>query len=202
MPIGNAVMPEIKHFPAVFTGGEIQYHQQQWFVDERDTFMNWLRSEFAAANAIIDCLVQHLGVIGESGEYDGVVGAIQQRRVNWNQVLLMQQYYSVSEVAYALQQAAWRRQKRFTKPVVKEFRKVRQWQRFEAVNVKEGCNSTVDDHGNKANFAVKEARVIDKSEELKFENKVETKDDVNFNLQNNEQKKGNNVYVLLFELWF
>ncbi|WJX56682.1 hypothetical protein P8452_76527 [Trifolium repens] len=183
-------MPEIKHFSAVFTGGEIQYQQQQWFFDERDTFMNWLRSEFAAANAIIDCLVQHLGVIGESGEYDGVVGAIQQRRVNWNQVLLMQQYYSVSEVAYALQQVAWRRQKRFTKPVVKEFRKVRQWQRFEAVNnVKEGCNSSVDDHGNKVNFAVKETRVIDKSEELKFENKVETKDDVNFNLQNNEQKK-------------
>ncbi|GAU33395.1 hypothetical protein TSUD_20880 [Trifolium subterraneum] len=121
--------------------------------------MNWLRSEFAAANAIIECLVQHLGVIGESGEYDGVVGAIQQRRVNWNQVLLMQQYYSISEVAYALQQ------------------------RFEAANVKEGCNSTVDYHGNIANFAVKETRVIDKSEELKFENKVD------MNSQNNEQKK-------------
>ncbi|MCH98060.1 hypothetical protein A2U01_0019059, partial [Trifolium medium] len=92
-----------------------------------------------------------------------------------------------SEVAHALQQVAWRRQQRFTKPVVKEFRKVRQWQRFEAANVKEGCNSSVDYHGNKANFVVKETRVIDKSEELKFENKVETKDDMNS--QNNEQKK-------------
>ncbi|RHN78121.1 hypothetical protein MtrunA17_Chr1g0162041 [Medicago truncatula] len=185
MPMGNAVMPEIKYFPVVFTGGEVQ---QQWFVDERDGFMNWLRSEFAAANAIIDCLCQHLGVAGESGEYDHVVGAIQQRRINWNQVLLMQQYYSVNEVEYALQQVAWRKQQRFVKPVVKEFRKVKQWQRFEASNVKEGSNSSVEMHSNKANSTVKETRVVDKIEEIKCEGMVGTKDDKISDIA--EDKKG------------
>ncbi|KAL5070922.1 hypothetical protein RYX36_021809 [Vicia faba] len=179
MPMGNAVTPEIKHFPAVVTGGEMQYRPQpqQWFVDERDGFMNWLRSEFAAANAIIDCLVQHLRVVGEGGEYDFVVGAIEQRRVNWTQVLLMQQYYSVSEVGYALQQVAWRRQQRPVKPVVKEFRKVRQWQRFEPVNGKEGSNSSVESRRWEGNSAVKGSQVVDKSEELKSGGKVGSKDD-------------------------
>jgi hypothetical protein len=184
MPMGNAVTPEIKHFPAVVTGGEIQYRPppqqqpQQWFVDERDGFMNWLRSEFAAANAIIDCLVQHLRVVGEGGEYDFVVGAIEQRRVNWNQVLLMQQYFSVSEVAYALQQVAWRRQQKNVKPVVKEFRKVRQWQRFEGGgNVKEGSNSSVESRRGEVNYAVKGSQVVDKSEEYKSGGKVGSKDD-------------------------
>lgn len=188
MPMGNAVTPEIKHFPAVVTGGEMQYRPQQWFVDERDGFMNWLRSEFAAANAIIDCLVQHLRVVGEGGEYDFVVGAIEQRRVNWNQVLLMQQYYSVSEVGYALQQVAWRRQQRPAKPVVKEFRKVRQWQRFEAVNAKEGSNSSVESRRWEANSTVKGSQVVDKSEELKSGGKVGTKDDKSSD--NAEEKKG------------
>ncbi|KAK2453575.1 RNA demethylase ALKBH10B [Trifolium repens] len=186
MPMGNAVTPEIKHFPAVVTGGEIQYRPppqqqqqpQQWFVDERDGFMNWLRSEFAAANAIIDCLVQHLRVVGEGGEYDFVVGAIEQRRVNWNQVLLMQQYFSVSEVAYALQQVAWRRQQKNVKPVVKEFRKVRQWQRFEGGgNVKEGSNSSVESRRGEVNYAVKGSQVVDKSEDYKSSGKVGSKDD-------------------------
>ncbi|KAI5396984.1 RNA demethylase ALKBH10B isoform X1 [Lathyrus oleraceus] len=177
MPMGNAVTPEIKHFPAVVTGGEMQYRPQQWFVDERDGFMNWLRSEFAAANAIIDSLVQHLRAVGEVGEYDFVVGAIEQRRVNWTQVLLMQQYYSVSEVGYALQQVAWRRQQRPVKPVVKEFRKVRQWQRFEAANGKEGGNSSVESRRWEANSVAKGSQVVDKSEELKSGGKVGTKDD-------------------------
>jgi hypothetical protein len=185
MPMGNAVMPEIKYFPPVFTSGEVQ---QQWFVDERDGFMNWLRSEFAAANAIIDCLCQHLGVVSDSGEYDHVIGAIQQRRINWNQVLLMQQYYSVNEVVYALQQVAWQRQQRFVKPVVKEFRKVRQWQRFEASNVKEGSNSSVEMHSNKANSTVKETRVVDKIEEIKCEGMDGTKDDKISDIA--EDKKG------------
>ncbi|CAI8605387.1 unnamed protein product [Vicia faba] len=160
MPMGNAVTPEIKHFPAVVTGGEMQYRPQpqQWFVDERDGFMNWLRSEFAAANAIIDCLVQHLRVVGEGGEYDFVVGAIEQRRVNWTQV-------------------AWRRQQRPVKPVVKEFRKVRQWQRFEPVNGKEGSNSSVESRRWEGNSAVKGSQVVDKSEELKSGGKVGSKDD-------------------------
>ncbi|KAJ6351101.1 hypothetical protein OIU78_007097 [Salix suchowensis] len=119
MPPGNVVIPDKVQFPAGAAGGggggnEIhQHHLQryQWFpVDERDGFISWLRGEFAAANAIIDSLCHHLRVVGEAGEYDLVVGCIQQRRSNWNHVLHMQQYFSVGEVIVALQQAALRRQ--------------------------------------------------------------------------------------------
>ncbi|XP_047330731.1 RNA demethylase ALKBH10B [Impatiens glandulifera] len=92
-------------------------HQRQWFPDERDGFISWLRSEFAAANAMIDSLCQHMKSVGEPGEYDAVMGFIQQRRCNWNTVLHMQQYFSIAEVVYSLQQVAWRRQQRFSEPV-------------------------------------------------------------------------------------
>ncbi|XP_011021730.1 PREDICTED: uncharacterized protein LOC105123720 isoform X4 [Populus euphratica] len=120
MPPGNVVIPDKMQFPAGAGGGaasagnEIhQHHPQrhQWFpVDERDGFISWLRGEFAAANAIIDSLCHHLRAVGEPGEYDLVVGCIQQRRCNWNPVLHMQQYFSVGEVVAALQQAVLRRQ--------------------------------------------------------------------------------------------
>ncbi|KAJ6898996.1 hypothetical protein NC652_025485 [Populus alba x Populus x berolinensis] len=115
MPPGNVVIPDKMQFPAGTGGGgaaagnEIhQHHPQrhQWFpVDERDGFISWLRGEFAAANAIIDSLCHHLRAVGEPGEYDLVVGCIQQRGCNWNHVLHMQQYFSVGEVVAALQQA-------------------------------------------------------------------------------------------------
>jgi len=89
---------------------EIQ--RRQWIPDERDNFMSWLRGEFAAANAIIDSLCQHLRIVGEPGEYDFVLSSIQQRRCNWTVVLHMQQYFSVAEVLYAIQQVAWRKQQR------------------------------------------------------------------------------------------
>ncbi|XP_034911279.1 RNA demethylase ALKBH10B isoform X3 [Populus alba] len=118
--MGNVVIPDKMQFPAGTGGGgaaagnEIhQHHPQrhQWFpVDERDGFISWLRGEFAAANAIIDSLCHHLRAVGEPGEYDLVVGCIQQRRCNWNHVLHMQQYFSVGEVVAALQQAVLRRQ--------------------------------------------------------------------------------------------
>nr|GMD15438.1 RNA demethylase ALKBH10B isoform X2 [Ipomoea batatas] len=74
--------------------------------------MSWLRGEFAASNAIIDALCHHLRLLGEPGEYEGVIGCIQQRRCNWNAVLYMQQYFSVAEVVYALQQVESRKQRR------------------------------------------------------------------------------------------
>lgn len=92
-------------------------HQQQpphHHVDEREGFLMWLKGEFAAANAIIDALCHHLRAVGDPGEYDGVIGSIQQRRCNWNPVLHMQQYFSVAEVVYALQQVGWRRQQKPT----------------------------------------------------------------------------------------
>jgi hypothetical protein len=119
MPPGNVVIPDKVQFPAGAAGGggggnEIHQHQlqrHQWFpVDERDGFISWLRGEFAAANAIIDSLCHHLRAVGEAGEYDLVVGCIQQRRSNWNHVLHMQQYFSVGEVIVALQQVVLRRQ--------------------------------------------------------------------------------------------
>ncbi|KAJ1393734.1 Alpha-ketoglutarate-dependent dioxygenase AlkB-like superfamily [Sesbania bispinosa] len=181
MPPGNAVTPEKLQFPVATGGGSEMQYRQQWFVDERDGFMNWLRSEFAAANAIIDCLCHHLRVVGESGEYDMAVGAIQQRRCNWTQVLLMQQYISVSEVAYALQQVAWKRQQRPpAKGGANQFRRfgpgARQGhQRFEAA--KEGYKSSVESYGHEANSVVKGAHMTDKIEELKSVGKIGTVDD-------------------------
>ncbi|WCJ33674.1 oxidoreductase 2OG-Fe(II) oxygenase family protein [Euphorbia peplus] len=116
MPPGNVVLSDKMQFPAggVGVGNEIhQQHRppQQWFhVDERDGFISWLRGEFAAANAMIDSLCHHLRAVGEPGEYDGAIGCIQQRRCNWNPVLHMQQYFSVGEVIFALQQVALRKQ--------------------------------------------------------------------------------------------
>ncbi|KAK1314091.1 hypothetical protein QJS10_CPA06g02312 [Acorus calamus] len=114
MPSGNAVISEKMQFPAAGGGGggEIHHHQQrqQWFPDERDGFISWLRSEFAAANAIIDTLVHHLRTAGEPGEYEVAIGCIQHRRCNWTPVLHMQQYFPVTDIMIALQQVAWRRQ--------------------------------------------------------------------------------------------
>lgn len=128
MQSGNAVVAEKMHGGGG-GGGEMMQQQQgrgqQWWhnyqpagqqhlvqMDEREGFMLWLRGEFAAANAIIDALCHHLRVVGEPGEYDGVIGCIQQRRCNWNSVLHMQQYFSVNDVVYALQQVGWRRDRK------------------------------------------------------------------------------------------
>lgn len=73
-------------------------------IDERDVFISWIRGEFAAANAIIDALCNHLRSVGEAGEYESVMASIQQRRYNWISILQMQHYYSVADVALALQQ--------------------------------------------------------------------------------------------------
>lgn len=126
MQSGNAAVavavavPEKKHSNG--GGGEAvavprqHQHQQQWFhpqqVDERDGFISWLRGEFAASNAIIDALCHHLRLVGEPGEYDGVIGCVQQRRANWNSVLHMQQYHSVAEVIYSLHQVEWMKQQK------------------------------------------------------------------------------------------
>jgi hypothetical protein len=86
-----------------------QQHQRQWIPDERDAFISWLRGEFAAANAIIDAMCHHLQMSGKPGEYDVVLTCIQARRYNWTVVLHMQQYFSVAEVNFALQQVMWQK---------------------------------------------------------------------------------------------
>ncbi|KAL8157658.1 RNA demethylase ALKBH10B isoform X2 [Apium graveolens] len=107
MPTGNVE----KMAGGVEMMGQYHHHPRQWVPDERDGFISWIRSEFAAANAIIDSMCSHLRSVGEAGEYDGVIGSLQQRRVNWYPVLHMQQYFSVSEVVHSLQQVAWRRER-------------------------------------------------------------------------------------------
>lgn len=101
-----AVVQETVQFPVVGGGGGEA--PRQWYVDERDGFISWLRGEFAAANAIIDLLINHLRVAGEAGEYDHVAGCIHQRRFHWTPILHLQQYFPVADVNYALQQVEWR----------------------------------------------------------------------------------------------
>lgn len=164
MPSGNVVLSDKMQFPSpvgggggAVGGGEIPQHHRQWFPDERDGFISWLRGEFAAANAMIDSLCHHLRAVGEPGEYDVVIGCIQQRRCNWNPVLHMQQYFSVAEVIYALQQVAWRRQQRVYDPVKaggKEFKRSgagfnKGQQRAESF--KEGHNFSAESQTNDGN---------------------------------------------------
>lgn len=110
MPSGNVIIPDKMQFPTGGAVGPAAAGGVGWYPDERDSFISWMRGEFAAANAIIDSLCHHLKSVGEPGEYDGVIGSIQQRRCNWNPVLHMQQYFSVAEVFNALQQVTWKRQ--------------------------------------------------------------------------------------------
>ncbi|XP_024540080.1 uncharacterized protein LOC112349603 [Selaginella moellendorffii] len=103
--------PKLGEFPpGTIDKSSVPHHQRHWVPDQRDAFIGWLRGEFAAANAIIDSLCQHLHLIGAPGEYDFVLGSIQQRRFSWNGVLHMQQYFSVAEVLFSLQQVLTRKQ--------------------------------------------------------------------------------------------
>ncbi|KAF5732739.1 hypothetical protein HS088_TW17G00269 [Tripterygium wilfordii] len=73
----------------------------------KDAILAWYRGEFAAANAIIDVLCAHLAQLSESGsEYDAVFSAIHRRRMNWIQVLQMQKYHSIADVALELKQVS------------------------------------------------------------------------------------------------
>lgn len=100
-PANNAV--------AIAAGAYYQQQQQRpWVSDDRDPFIQWLRSEFAAANAIIDSLLHHVQSTGEPGEYERVIGCINHRRVNWGPVLHYQQFFPIGEVVYALEQTKWR----------------------------------------------------------------------------------------------
>lgn len=168
MPPGNVVISSDKmQFPSNGNnGGEM--HNRQWFVDERDRFILWLRGEFAAANAIIDSLCQHLRSVSEPGEYDVLMGCIQQRRGTWNPVLHMQQYFSIAEVTFALQQAAWKKQQQKQFDKVKYVEKevnvkrspsqgvgTRQWFRVEN---KDNQNSAFENHNRDVNVDSKKGQ--------------------------------------------
>ncbi|KAH7292350.1 hypothetical protein KP509_29G063600 [Ceratopteris richardii] len=85
-------------------------HPSHILPDERDAFISWIRGEFAAANAIIDAMCQHLRAIGEPSEYESLFACIHRRRSNWAVVLNMQQFFPVAEVVHALQQATFQKQ--------------------------------------------------------------------------------------------
>ncbi|OMO72533.1 hypothetical protein COLO4_27590 [Corchorus olitorius] len=193
MPSGNVVLSDKMSFPAPAAGaggipapgsvgggggggGEIhQHHPRQWLPDERDGFIYWLRGEFAAANAIIDSLCHHLREIGEVGEYEAAIASIQQRRCNWNPVLHMQQYFSVAEVSYALQQVAWRRRQRHYDPGKvggKEFRRSGMgFKGHRMETTKEVQNSGVDSDGNSTVTAFSERN--EKRDEVKSGGEVD-----------------------------
>ncbi|KAL5553327.1 hypothetical protein UlMin_040728 [Ulmus minor] len=168
MPSGNVVLSDKMQFPSATTGGEI--HHRQWFPDERDVFISWLRSEFAAANAIIDTLCQHLRAVGETGEYDAVISSIQHRRCNWNPVLHMQQYFSVAEVVCSLQQVAWRKgQPRYYeqgKTGGREFRRGAGFkQGYRNDSFKDVHSSTSESHSNNGVFSEKGGEEVKSGEE-------------------------------------
>ncbi|CAM8893202.1 unnamed protein product [Rhodiola kirilowii] len=75
----------------------------------RDAMIAWFRGEFAAANAIIDALCGHLAQTGREGEYASVFMAIHKRRMNWIEILQMQKYVSIADVAIELKKVAARK---------------------------------------------------------------------------------------------
>ncbi|KAI3729724.1 hypothetical protein L6452_18388 [Arctium lappa] len=200
MPSGNVVLSDKMQFPsgggAGLAGGGVAGSGVGWYADERDGFISWLRGEFAAANAIIDSMCHHLKSVGEPGEYDEVIGSIQQRRCNWNPVLHLQQYFSVAEVLYALQQVTWRRQQQnrggYYDPVKvggpgKEYKRSagvgsRQGQGPKVeIAVKEGHNSTVAN--GSSNLVKHEVLKSDEKDVMlaKYNNGLSTKPQVNNN---------------------
>lgn len=106
---GKAAVTDRMQFVKGRVGGGGEVRARPWVVDERDGFISWLRSEFTAANAIIDLMSDHLRAVGERGEYEYVIGAIQQRRCNWSPVLHTQPYFPIGEVSHALQQVMHRK---------------------------------------------------------------------------------------------
>ncbi|GMH27448.1 hypothetical protein Nepgr_029291 [Nepenthes gracilis] len=187
LPYGSVVITDKTQLPGGGGGVEI-HHPRQWFLDERDGFISWLRAEFAAANAIIDSLCHHLRAVGEPGEYDIVIGCIQQRRCSWNSVLHMQQYFPVAEVMLSLQQVAWNKQLRYVDPVKgvgKEFKRYgvhgigpRQDQRVDTN--KESHNLSVDSHNHEASVTrntEKKEQASEIAEETDLSSEVRKADD-------------------------
>ncbi|PIN07688.1 hypothetical protein CDL12_19735 [Handroanthus impetiginosus] len=75
----------------------------------KDSAIAWFRTEFAAANAIIDALCSHLRQLeGEAAAetYKSAFAAIHRRRVTWIPTIQMQKYYSIADVILELQKVA------------------------------------------------------------------------------------------------
>ncbi|CAN4101204.1 unnamed protein product [Withania somnifera] len=80
----------------------------------KDAILAWFRGEFAAANAIIDALCNHITRLEDGrSEYESVFAAIHRRRLNWIPILQMQKYCSIAEVTLDLRKVAERKTKEF-----------------------------------------------------------------------------------------
>ncbi|XP_009607167.1 RNA demethylase ALKBH10B [Nicotiana tabacum] len=79
----------------------------------KDAILAWFRGEFAAANATIDALCNHITQLegGRSSEYESVFAAVHRRRLNWIPILQMQKYCSITEVTVELRKVADRKLK-------------------------------------------------------------------------------------------
>lgn len=76
----------------------------------KDAILAWFRGEFAAANAIIDALCNHITQLeGGRAEHESVFAAIHRRRLNWIPILQMQKYCSIAEVTLDLRKVADRK---------------------------------------------------------------------------------------------
>ncbi|KAA8543198.1 hypothetical protein F0562_021307 [Nyssa sinensis] len=103
VPMGPMMMPKVQAGPMMISD-----------TFAKDAILAWFRGEFAAANAIIDALCNHLTQLeGSSGssEYKSVFAAIHRRRLNWIPILQMQKYYSIADVALELRHVAAKKTK-------------------------------------------------------------------------------------------
>ncbi|KAK4281125.1 hypothetical protein QN277_012655 [Acacia crassicarpa] len=107
MPMATApVPPPIDH---VLPAGTTMLPMQPppLFISDSFAMISWFRSEFAAANAIIDALCSHLAQLGDvSCDYKSLFAAIHRRRLNWIPILQMQKYDSIHEVTLELLKVA------------------------------------------------------------------------------------------------
>ncbi|KAL0370550.1 UNVERIFIED_CONTAM: RNA demethylase ALKB [Sesamum angustifolium] len=77
----------------------------------KDAIIAWFRGEFAAANAIIDALCNHLSQLeggggGGAAAYESAFAAIHRRRLNWIPILQMQKYYPIVDITLELKKVA------------------------------------------------------------------------------------------------
>ncbi|KAA8550907.1 hypothetical protein F0562_002591 [Nyssa sinensis] len=104
VPVGSMMMPTTVQPAPMMTSESFS----------KDAIIAWFRGEFAAANAIIDALCNHLTQLeggGGGSDYESVFTAIHRRRLNWIPILQMQKYYSIADVALELRRVATKKTK-------------------------------------------------------------------------------------------
>lgn len=117
----------------------------------KDAIIAWFRGEFAAANAIIDALRDHLmEITGGGSEYEAALAAIHRRRLNWIPILQKQKYYSIENCSFELQRVAEKRREReeMVKEKVPEEEKVLEGSGDESMEANQESINVGDDSPN------------------------------------------------------